>query len=250
MSVVAVCGASGGIGAALCRAFTDAGWTVAAGARRQDRLGALVADGAAAVAHVLDVTDAASVDAFFSAVEGRAGPVDCAVANAGVAVPGALADATDADVRRVLDTNLYGSLAVARRAIPGMRDRGRGDVVFVSSDSVEKPYPQMLTYGATKAAVEYVAAGLRLELAGTGVRVTVARLGPTQTEFGTDWEPAAVGPLMRAWKRHGVVPDHAVLQPVDAAAAVVAAVSLAPEVEARVVSLGPQLPPAVPEPAE
>lgn len=239
MSVVAVCGASGGIGAALCRAFTAAGWTVAAGARRVERLEALVADGAAAVAHALDVTDPAGVDAFFSVVEEQAGPVDCVIANAGVAVPGALADASDADVRRVIDTNLYGSLTVVRRAIPGMRDRCHGDVVFVSSDSVEKPYPQMLTYGATKAAVEYVASGLRLELAGTGVRATVARLGPTLTEFGTDWDPAAVGPLMRAWKRHGVIPDHAVIQPADAADAVVAAVSLTPGIEARVVSLGP-----------
>lgn len=242
MSVVAVCGASGAIGAALCRGFTDAGWTVVAGARRKDRLDELEGDGAAAVAHDLDVTDPVSVEAFFGAAEEHAGGVDCVVANAGIAVPGTLAGTSDADVRRVLDTNLYGSIAVARRAIPPMCERGRGDVVFVSSDSVEKPYPHMLTYGATKAAVEYLAAGLRLELVGTGVRVTVARLGPTLTEFGADWDMGAVGPMMRAWKQHGVIPYQAVLQPADVAAAVVAAVTLPPGVEARVVSLGPQAP--------
>lgn len=242
MSVVAVCGATGAIGAALCRAFTASGWRVAAGARREDRLAELKGEGCAAVVHSLDVTDPDSVDAFFGAAEDALGGVDCVVANAGVAVPGTLAATSDGEIRRVLDTNLYGSLAVARRAIPPMCERGRGDVVFVSSDSVEKPYPHMLTYGATKAAVEYVAAGLRLELAGTGVRVTVARLGPTLTEFGTDWDMDAVGPMMRSWKQHGVIPFQAVLQPPDVAAAVVAAVTLPPGVEARVVSLGPAPP--------
>lgn len=239
MSAVAVCGASGAIGAALCRAFTGAGWDVAAGARREDRLAELEDDGAAAVVHRLDVTDPDSVDAFFGAAEAALGGVDCVIANAGVAVPGPLAATSDADVRRVLDTNLYGSITVARRAIPPMCERKRGDVVFITSDSVEKPYPHMLTYGATKAAVEYIAAGLRLELAGTGVRVTVARLGPALTEFGAAWKMDAVGPMMRSWHLHGIIPFPAVLEPADIATAVVAAVALPPEVETRVVSLGP-----------
>lgn len=239
MSAVAVCGATGAIGAALCRTFTAAGWSVAAGARREDRLAGLKGEGSAAVVHRLDVTDPESVDGFFRVAEEQLGEVDCVVANAGVAVPGTLAATSDADVRRVIDTNLYGSITVARRGVPPMCERRRGDVVFISSDSVEKPYPHMLTYGATKAAVEYVAAGLRLELAGTGVRVTVARLGPALTEFGAGWDMDAVGPMMKAWHRHGIIPHPAVLEPADIAAAVVSAVTLPPEVEARVISLGP-----------
>lgn len=240
MSAVAVCGASGAIGAALCRAFTGAGWDVAAGARREDRLAELEDDGAAAVVHRLDVTDPDSVDAFFGAAEAALGGVDCVIANAGVAVPGPLAATSDADVRRVLDTNLYGSITVARRAIPPMCERKRGDVVFITSDSVEKPYPHMLTYGATKAAVEYLAAGLDVELAGTGIRSSIIRLGPTVSEFNTGWSDEDMIAFMNAWERLGIKEDFNYIPAEAVASAVVTAVTAPRGTKVSLLSVRPE----------
>ena len=202
--VAAVTGASAGVGREIAVALGALGWTVGIGARREDRLAetadAVAAAGGTPVVHRLDVTDEASVDAFFDAVEAEAGPVEALVNNAGVGYLGAVADVSVERLRAIVDTNLLGVLLCTRRATARMLDAGiPGDVVFISSDSIQKPYPHMLPYGATKAAVEYLAMGLDVELSGSGIRVATVRLGPTVSEFNTSWpdEDLIVSPAHR-----------------------------------------------------
>ncbi|MDZ7731938.1 MAG: SDR family NAD(P)-dependent oxidoreductase [Acidimicrobiia bacterium] len=107
-----------------------------------------------------------------------------------------------------------------------MIERGTpGDVVFISSDAVQGAYPHMLTYGATKAAVEYLAAGLDVELGGTGIRVSTVRLGPTVSEFNTSWPDEDMIGFMRAWERLGLKQDFNYIPAEAVAGAVVTAVT-------------------------
>jgi NADP-dependent 3-hydroxy acid dehydrogenase YdfG len=228
--VAVVTGASAGIGRTIALALGGLGWTVALGARRQDRLADTAAEvdaaGGTGVAHALDVTDEASVDAFFDAVEADAGPVDVLVNNAGLGYLGAIAEITPERLRAMLDTNVLGSLLCTRRAVSSMlRRQTRGDVVFISSDSIERPYPHMLTYGATKTAIEYVATGLDAELAGSGIRCSTVRLGPTVSEFNTSWPDEDMIGFMKAWERLGLKQDFNYVPAERVADAVVAVVT-------------------------
>lgn len=243
--IAAVTGASAGIGRAVAVGLGRLGWTVAIGARRLDRLEETAAEVAAAggtpVAHALDVTDADSVEAFFDHVEATAGVADVLVNNAGVGYLGAIAETTPERLRAAVDTNLLGVLLCTRRASAAMLGRGGdGDLVFISSDSVQKSYPHMLTYGATKAAVEYVAAGLDVELAGTGIRSSIIRIGPTTSEFNTGWPDEDLIAFMNAWQRLGLKEDFNYLPAEHVAEAVVAAVTAPKGTKVSLLSVRPE----------
>jgi len=227
--VAAVTGASGGIGRAIAVALGALGWKVALGARRLDALAAtaqlVAAEGGIAVSHVLDVTDPASVDEFFDSVETVFGPVDALVNNAGIAVPGLLVDADPAGLAREIDTNLLGPLLCTRRVLPSMVDGGRGDVVFVSSDTARVPRPGMIGYSASKAALETVARIVDMETEGTGIRTTVVRVGPTLTDFADDWTPGTFEHLLDIWPRFGIQRHFNTVEPADIASVVVHALT-------------------------
>lgn len=227
--VAAVTGASGGIGRAIAVALGALGWKVALGARRLDALAAtaqlVAAEGGIAVSHVLDVTDPASVDEFFDSVETVFGPVDALVNNAGIAVPGLLVDADPAGLAREIDTNLLGPLLCTRRVLPSMVDGGRGDVVFVSSDTARVPRPGMIGYSASKAALETVARIVDMETEGTGIRTTVVRVGPTLTDFADDWTPGTFEHLLDIWPRFGIQRHFNTVEPSDIASVVVHALT-------------------------
>lgn len=225
-----VTGASAGIGQAISVELGRLGWRVAVGARRLDRLAdttdAVAEAGGTPFAHALDVTDEVSVEAFFAAVDTDFAPVDVLVNNAGIGYLGAIAETTPERLRSAIDTNLLGALLCTRSATSSMLARGAsGDVVFISSDSIEQPYPHMLPYGATKAAVEYVARGLDVELAGSGIRVSTVRLGPTVSEFNTGWPDEDMIGFMNAWERLGLRQDFNYIPAEAAAHAVVTAVT-------------------------
>lgn len=233
----------------MAEEFARHGWAVSLGARRRGKLDEVVdtitSRGGTAIAAPLDVTDAASVDSFFTTSETAFGVADVVVCNAGVAVPGTIVGSDPDDLRRMIDVNLLGSLQVARRGLLAQLESGvGGDIVFITSDGVERPYPNLLTYGATKAAVEYAAAGLRLETAGTGTRVMTFRLGPAESEFGEGFDPAQAMALMRQWKRHGVHADVGMAKlPADDVAGVVRrTVELPRTVDPRMVQIGPTPP--------
>ena len=244
--VAVVTGSSAGIGRAIAVGLAGLGWTIALGARRVDRLAessaAVQAAGGVAIACPLDVTDPASVDAFFAEVESRAGVADVLVNNAGLGFLGAIAETSPQRMRTAVDTNLLGTLYCTRRATAAMLEHGvEGDLVFISSDSIQKPYPHMLTYGATKAAVEYLASGLDVELGGTGIRVSTIRLGPTVSEFNTSWPDEDMLAFMNACERLGITEDFNYIPAEHAAAAVVTAVTAPRGTKVSLLSVRPEV---------
>lgn len=245
--VCLVAGASSGIGAAIAHALGAQGFAVALGARREDRLQEVADEvakrGGRALVRSLDVTQSASIDAFFDAAEAAFGPVDVAVSNAGVCVPGLLHEVKPDDLEIELATNLLGPLLVARRAVESMRAGGRGgDIVFVSSENAVRPRPFQTGYTATKAGVEGAARALRMELEGTGIRATIVRPGATESEFGRSWEPALIERILRSWKHWGVQ-RHLNLMPAESVArAVVAAITAPPGTHLDTIQLVPEGP--------
>ena len=132
-----VTGASEGIGRATALALARAGARVVAAARRRDRLDAVVAEiegaGGQALAVVADVADDASVEAMASEAEERFGGTDILVNNAGYGLTGPLSELEVDAVRRNFEVNVFGVLRCVRAVVPGMRRRGAGHVVNVSS---------------------------------------------------------------------------------------------------------------------
>ena len=244
--IAVVTGAGTGVGRGIALELARLGWSVALGGRRVERLEETAADIAdtpgRAFVHSLDVGDAASVEAFFEAVEAALGPVDALVNNAGMALPAALHETPPEDIERVFRTNTVGALYCTRRAIRAMIDGQRpGDVVFISSDTAEIPVPRNAIYGATKAALENASRAFNVELEGTGVRCTVVRLGPTLSEFGFGWDPSLAQGLLEYWNRfhfyHG-----GTLEPADVGRAVVAAITADPRVHIDTVWVRPNAP--------
>jgi NADP-dependent 3-hydroxy acid dehydrogenase YdfG len=190
--VAVVTGASSGIGAATARALAADGWSVVVGARRVERIEKLAAE-IGGRAHVLDVTDAASVDAFVTTVP-ECGLV---VNNAGGALGlEPVAQADEEQWRSMYDTNVLGVVRVTQRLLPALEASGDGHVVTIGSIAGEDPYPGGGGYNAAKFAVRAVMSVLRQELLGRPVRVSEVDPGMVETEFslvrfGGDAERAA-----------------------------------------------------------
>ncbi|WP_231557257.1 SDR family oxidoreductase [Deinococcus sp. YIM 77859] len=186
--VIAVTGASKGIGWAVTQALTAQGARVIAGARD---VGGLQLDGAEFWR--LDVTDEASVDAFARAAV-RAG-VDALVNNAGVGSFQPVEEITPAEYRRVMDTNVLGTLLVTRGLIPHFRERyARGEgsqVVNVTSDVSARTFAGGALYTASKYAQRAVTQALAYEGRAYGLRVTEIRPGMVDTFFAGSVQGAA-----------------------------------------------------------
>jgi NAD(P)-dependent dehydrogenase (short-subunit alcohol dehydrogenase family) len=245
--VAIVTGASSGIGVSIATELGRLGWTVAIGARRTDRLEDTAADvrsaGGEPFAHALDVSDAASIEAFFRAAEAECGPVDVVVNNAGVATPGWLTSTPVDAIEREVRTNLVGPILMSRLAVASMQARAaRGHLVFITSDATRHPRPRMTTYTATKAGVEALAHCLGMELEGSGIRSTVVRVGPTLSEFGFGWDMDELTDIMGYWPRFGLQRHAGVLDPVTIAEAVVTAVTAAPGVLVDTIEVQPEAP--------
>ncbi len=187
-ATVFVTGASSGIGRACAEGFARAGARLLVCARRADRLdevtAALSAGGAEVHGVVLDVRDRAAVAAALAGLDPAWSAIDVLVNNAGLAAgfdPLQSGDPDDWD--RMIDTNVKGLLNVTRAVVPGMVERGRGHVVNIGSIAGHETYPRGAVYCATKAAVDRITQGLRLDLLGTGVRVSTVDPGMVETEF-------------------------------------------------------------------
>ena len=177
-----VTGASSGIGTATARQLADAGFHVVIGARRVDRLEALVEELGTdrATAHRLDVTDDDSVAAFVAEVEG----CDVLVNNAGGALgvdPVAQADL--AKWQAMYDTNVLGVARLTKALLPKLIESGDGHVVIVGSIAGIEAYPGGAGYNAAKFGVHAVRDVLRYELLGQPVRITEIAPGLVETEF-------------------------------------------------------------------
>jgi NAD(P)-dependent dehydrogenase (short-subunit alcohol dehydrogenase family) len=179
--VVLLTGAGGGIGAATALAFADRGWRVYATdiatplpERVRERC----------ETRALDVTDEAACGRVVDAVAGEAGRLDCLVNNAGYAVAGPVEDVPVAAVREEFDVLVHGPHALARAALPRMREQGAGRIVTVSSVLGLTSSPGLGAYAAGKAACESLHDALRVELRGEPVAVSLVEPAWVRTVFG------------------------------------------------------------------
>lgn len=178
-------GASGGIGSAVARALVARGSRVAC-------LDLVLAEVDGAEPYVVDVTDAAAVEAAVAAVERELGPVEHLVNAAGVITTGPLLDSDPDEVARVLAVNVQGVLNVTRSVGSRMARRGAGAVVTVSSNAASTPRLGIGAYAASKAAATMLTRCLALELAPHGVRCNVVSPGSTDTDMlRATFDPAA-----------------------------------------------------------
>ncbi|MEU5785382.1 SDR family NAD(P)-dependent oxidoreductase [Micromonospora lupini] len=173
--VAVVTGGTAGLGQVVARVLADAGATVVSAAR-----GASDAVGQFPV----DVTDRASVDALFSAVQERHGGLDILVANAGINHPGPLATLPPEQWDEVLATNLTGVLNCVRAAVPLLRAAGDGRIVTVSSLLGRRPIAGGGAYGVSKAALETLTRVLAAELAVDGITVNAVAPGVVDEGMG------------------------------------------------------------------
>jgi NAD(P)-dependent dehydrogenase (short-subunit alcohol dehydrogenase family) len=231
--VVAVTGAGTGIGQAIATRFGRLGWRVVVGGRRADKLaetvGLVEQAGGQCLAHELDVTDADSVEAFFAAAETAFGTVSAVVNNAATARYGPLDDFSPAEIAVEIATKLTGALFMARRGIQAMRrDDAGGDILFMTSLAAAVPWPFHLPYAAANAGVEQAARTLRLELEGSGIRITTLRCGETiGTDFATkEMETGRAFDANERWFRMNLLRHTGFMVPDDVASAVVTAVTL------------------------
>lgn len=242
-----VTGASSGIGEATARALAANGHRVALGARREARLKTLVAEieasGGRALAHPLDLADGASVDAFFAAVERDLGPADILVNNAAICLPGLFGQTSAEDLELEVATNLLGPMRLTRHVLRSLQSRdAKGDLVFISSENAVVARTYQAGYTATKRAIEGMVAVLRMELEGTGIRSTVVRPGPTQSEFGHAWSPDLLRKILDSWKYWGVQRHFGYLPATSVASAVLSVVSAPPGTHLTLVEVMPEGP--------
>jgi NAD(P)-dependent dehydrogenase (short-subunit alcohol dehydrogenase family) len=181
--VALVTGASSGIGEATVRALLGAGFTVYAAARRVERMQGLRDDGARILA--MDVTSDESMSAGIQQIHDEAGELDVLVNNAGYGSYGALERVPIDEARRQFEVNVFGLARLAQLVIPGMRARGSGTIVNVSSIGGKFYEPLGSWYHAAKFAVEGLSDSLRIELKPFGIRVVLIEPGPILSEWST-----------------------------------------------------------------
>jgi NAD(P)-dependent dehydrogenase (short-subunit alcohol dehydrogenase family) len=179
-----ITGVSTGLGRALAEEVLAQGATVIGTVRKPEDLArfATLAPGRA-IGLALDLTDREAVrTALPAAIEAQAG-IDVLVNNAGYALTGAFEEVSEQEFAHQMDTNFYGAAWVIAAALPGLRKRGGGRVINITSQSGVIGYPGLSIYSASKFALEGLSESLRAELAPFGISVTIVEPGG----FRTDW---------------------------------------------------------------
>ena len=251
--VAVVTGASSGIGAATAAALVHQGCSVALGARRLSALDVLRRKLSAEhrdcriVTRQTDVVDRKQVEALVEAANRELGPVDIVVPCAGVMYFTMMANARTDEWERTVDVNCKGFLNALSTTVPGMLARlqdsktsdGQGTknsahVVGISSDAARKVFPGLGVYSASKFFVEMTLQSLRLETAGTGMKVTSIQPGNTATDLlnmSTDKE---------AIEKYGQPSGGQILDPDDVARSIVYALTQPPHVSVNEVLIEPR----------
>ena len=210
--VFLITGASSGIGEATARRAVEAGYRVVLGARSLDKLEALVAELGSdhAVAQRCDVTEWADQEALVAVALDRFGRLDVALANAGFGAKRGFLEESPEFWKSMVLTNVYGCALTIRATLPALKE-SRGHVLLTGSVAGRRALAGSL-YSATKWAVTAMGEAARLELNGTGVRVTLIEPGSVDTPFFDS-------------------PPEGALEPDDIARAILYAVSQPPHVD-------------------
>lgn len=187
--IVFITGASSGIGAACAFAFGRAGARLLLAARREDRLREVAAaisaeTGAIVHAATLDTTEREGVASFVAGLPQEWRAIDVLVNNAGKALGfSKLHEGNVDDWEEMIDTNVKGLLYVDRAVLPGMVERRSGHVIHIGSIAGHEVYPNGNVYCATKFAVDAITKGTRMDVLGSGVRISSVDPGLVETEF-------------------------------------------------------------------
>ncbi|MBZ5738625.1 SDR family oxidoreductase [Nocardioides mangrovi] len=202
--VVAITGASSGIGAATARRLAAAGAAVVLGARRTERLDALAeeirATGGRAAAVTIDVTRADDLHRLVETARSTYGRLDVLVSSAGIGPISTLSSRRSADWEAMVDVNLRGVLHGIDAALPVFEEQGRGHFVTIVSTAGIKIVPTMAVYAGTKNAVRTLLEGLRQESTDGRVKTTAISPGYVATEFGD----SVTDPAIRAQVGQGM----------------------------------------------
>ncbi|WP_315131804.1 oxidoreductase [Achromobacter marplatensis] len=178
-----ITGASRGIGALIAEAALADGNAVIAAGRNVDAIAKRLGESPALLPVVLDVTDEAQAKAAVAAGLARFGRIDVLVNNAGFGLLGAVEESSDADVRRMYDTNVFGLLNVTRAVLPMLRAQRAGHVINLSSLGGYRSGAGFGAYCSTKFAVEGLTEALHAELKPLGIHATVVEPGYFRTDF-------------------------------------------------------------------
>ena len=204
MPTVLITGCSSGFGLSAARLFLERGWSVVA-TMRAPRDGLLPPSEHLRVLP-MDVTDK---DSILSGMA-EAGPIDALVNNAGGGLLGAVEAASAEGLRELFDLNAFGTMVTTSAALPGMRARGSGVIVNMSSAVTLKPLPLLAAYTASKAAVEAFSEVLSLEVAPFGIRVRLVIPGRSpETSFGASARARSVDGIPEAyldWSKQAMQP--------------------------------------------
>ncbi|CAJ1493329.1 oxidoreductase [[Mycobacterium] kokjensenii] len=183
MSVWFITGASRGFGLQIARDLLDRGHRVVATARRAAAVTDALGENDNLLAVALDVTDDDQARQAVQATMERFGRIDVLINNAGRGLLGAVEEATDAEVRAVYETNVFGLLTVTRAIAPVLRAQRSGAIVNISSVGGFVSSPGWGVYASTKFAVEALSEALHAELRPLGVHVMVVEPGYFRTDF-------------------------------------------------------------------
>lgn len=231
-------GASSGIGAATAAALAHEGCHVALAARRVDALEdlkkRLVIREGKIITQKTDITDKTQVDALVASAEKQLGPIDIFVSVSGVMYFTMMANTQTDQWNQTVDVNCKGLLNVISSVVPSMLKRGKGHLVAISSDAGRKVFPGLGVYSASKFFVEATLQGLRVETAGSGLRVTSVQPGNVATDLlgmSTDEE---------ALKKYGEPSGAKVLDPENVADSIIYALKQPEHVAVNEIMIEPR----------
>jgi NAD(P)-dependent dehydrogenase (short-subunit alcohol dehydrogenase family) len=184
MSTWLITGCSTGLGRALAEAVTGAGHNAVVTARDVSKVADLAeATPERVLAVALDVTKPEEVASAVQQAQDRFGGVDVLVNNAGYGYRAAVEEGDDVDVRTLFETHFFGTVAMIKAVLPGMRARRSGAIINISSIGAQVTPVGSGYYSAAKAAIEGMSGALRGELAPLGISVTVVEPGAFRTDF-------------------------------------------------------------------
>ena len=236
-SVIAITGASSGIGEATARHLAARGASLVLGARRRDRLNTIADElrtgGAEVETLGVDVSRRADVERLVQAAVDRFGRLDVLVSNAGISRLGPLADGDVDGWSAMIDINLRGVLNGIAAAMPVFRRQGNGHFVTTVSTAGMKIVPEMAVYAATKNAVRTVMESLRQESTDGVIRTTSISPGFVRTELGDSIDY----PTARAWVRSNM--DDFGLDPDAVARSIAFAIEQPSDVEIGEITIRP-----------
>jgi NAD(P)-dependent dehydrogenase (short-subunit alcohol dehydrogenase family) len=200
---VLITGASSGIGRASAELFAARGWNVAATMRAPEKVDLAGSYPERIKLFRLDVTDKTSIETALGEVMAAFGRIDALVNNAGFGLIGLFEEMTEEQIRRQIDTNLLGVMAVTRAVLPVMRTQKSGRIINVGSVAGRMTLPLYTLYCASKWAVEGFSEALAYEVAQHGIQVKIIEPGAIRTEFFGRSFDAPEGARVRAYGNWG-----------------------------------------------